>query len=58
MACDIGFDNMLALENTRLLWTYAMLEPRLRLMVLFSMLHPLLSKFVALIAPHFSQSLD
>jgi DNA polymerase sigma len=36
MACDIGFENRLALENTRLLLTYAMVDPRLRTMVLFS----------------------
>ncbi|SGY55378.1 BQ5605_C006g04012 [Microbotryum silenes-dioicae] len=35
MACDIGFENRLALENTRLLLTYAMIDPRLRTIVLF-----------------------
>ncbi|GAA5938480.1 hypothetical protein JCM1841_006107 [Sporobolomyces salmonicolor] len=35
MACDIGFENRLALENTRLLLTYAMVDPRLRTLVLF-----------------------
>lgn len=36
MACDIGFNNRLALENTRLLLSYAMLDPpRLRSLVLF-----------------------
>lgn len=35
MACDIGFENRLALENTRLLLTYAMIDPRLRTLVLF-----------------------
>lgn len=35
MACDIGFENRLALENTRLLLTYAMVDPRLRHLVLF-----------------------
>lgn len=36
IACDIGFENRLAIENTRLLLTYAMVDPRLRAMVLFS----------------------
>lgn len=35
MACDIGFENRLALENTRLLHTYAKVDPRLKVMVLF-----------------------
>lgn len=35
MACDIGFENRLALENTRLLLTYAMIDTRLRTLVLF-----------------------
>ena len=36
IACDIGFNNQLALENTRLLLSYAMLDPpRLRALVLF-----------------------
>lgn len=36
IACDIGFDNQLALENTRLLLSYAMVDPpRLRSLVLF-----------------------
>lgn len=35
MACDIGFENRLALENTRLLLTYAMVDARLRNLVLF-----------------------
>ncbi|WFD41967.1 RNA uridylyltransferase [Malassezia psittaci] len=36
IACDIGFDNHLALENTRLLLSYATLDPhRLRAVVLF-----------------------
>ncbi|BGP03296.1 hypothetical protein NBRC10513v2_007026 [Rhodotorula toruloides] len=35
MACDIGFENRLALENTRLLLTYAMVDARLRTLVLF-----------------------
>ncbi|KAL8291391.1 hypothetical protein RQP46_002369 [Phenoliferia psychrophenolica] len=35
MACDIGFENGLALENTRLLHTYAKVDPRLKTMVLF-----------------------
>lgn len=36
LSCDIGFENRLALENTRLLLTYAMVDPRMRTMVLFS----------------------
>ena len=35
VSCDIGFENRLALENTRLLLTYAMVDPRLRTIVLF-----------------------
>ncbi|KAG8961050.1 hypothetical protein FRC03_005829 [Tulasnella sp. 419] len=36
LACDIGFENRLALENTRLLMTYAMIDPtRVQTMVLF-----------------------
>ena len=35
ISCDIGFENRLALENTRLLLTYAMVDPRLRTIVLF-----------------------
>jgi terminal uridylyltransferase len=36
IACDIGFENKLALENTRLLMCYAMIDPaRVRTMVLF-----------------------
>ena len=36
ISCDIGFNNQLALENTRLLLSYAMLDPpRLRALVLF-----------------------
>ncbi|POW04390.1 hypothetical protein PSTT_10418 [Puccinia striiformis] len=35
LSCDIGFENRLALENTRLLLTYAMVDPRMRTMVLF-----------------------
>ncbi|SCV73090.1 BQ2448_7015 [Microbotryum intermedium] len=42
MACDIGFENRLALENTRLLLTYAMIDPRLRTIVLFPR-HPSLT---------------
>lgn len=42
MACDIGFENRLALENTRLLLTYAMVDPRLRTLVLFRELPQLL----------------
>lgn len=39
IACDIGFENRLALENTRLLLTYAMADPRLRSLVLFRGYH-------------------
>lgn len=36
ISCDIGFENRLALENTRLLLSYAMVDPpRLRTLVLF-----------------------
>lgn len=36
ISCDIGFDNRVALENTRLLLSYAMLDPpRVRSLVLF-----------------------
>ena len=36
IACDIGFENRLALKNTRLLMCYAMIDPaRVRTMVLF-----------------------
>lgn len=38
IACDIGFENRLALENTRLLFTYAAIDPtRVRTLVLFCM---------------------
>lgn len=43
MACDIGFENRLALENTRLLLTYAMIDSRLRTLVLFRASAALLS---------------
>lgn len=36
IACDIGYENRLALENTRLLFTYAAIDPtRVRTLVLF-----------------------
>ena len=36
IACDIGFENRLALENTRLLFCYSMVDPtRVRTLVLF-----------------------
>jgi terminal uridylyltransferase len=36
IACDIGFENRLALENTRLLMCYGMIDPtRVRTLVLF-----------------------
>lgn len=36
IACDIGFENRLAIENTRLLFTYAKIDPtRVRTLVLF-----------------------
>lgn len=38
ISCDIGFENRLALENTRLLLSYASIDPtRVRTMVLFRM---------------------
>ena len=38
IACDIGFDNRLAIENTRLLYSYAKMDPtRVRTLVLFRM---------------------
>jgi DNA polymerase sigma len=36
MSCDIGFDNKLALQNTRLLLSYVQLDPRVRPLILFS----------------------
>ena len=46
IACDIGFENRLALENTRLLMCYAMIDPtRVRTMVLFRK-HILLSQII------------
>ena len=48
IACDIGFENRLALENTRLLMCYGMIDPpRVRTMVLFCKGH-LLSLHVQL----------
>lgn len=44
ISCDIGFENRLALENTRLLLTYAMADPRLRTIVLFCKLGPASSR--------------
>lgn len=36
IACDIGFENRLALENTRLLYCYSLVDPaRVRTLVLF-----------------------
>lgn len=36
IACDIGFENRLAIENTRLLYSYAKIDPtRIRTLVLF-----------------------
>ncbi|KAF5353379.1 hypothetical protein D9756_007849 [Leucocoprinus leucothites] len=36
ISCDIGFENRLAIENTRLLYSYAKIDPtRVRTMVLF-----------------------
>jgi len=53
IACDIGFENRLALENTRLLMCYAMVDPtRVRTMVLFrASSRPLLPKFSQSINP-------
>jgi hypothetical protein len=56
IACDIGFENRLALENTRLLMCYAMIDPtRVRTMVLFrelGLLLPLERRTVADLTPH------
>lgn len=42
IACDIGFENRLAIENTRLLLTYAKIDPtRVRTLVLFRKSLPL-----------------
>lgn len=54
LACDIGFNNRLALENTRLLFTYATVDHRLRTMVLFgeakhNMLHPVTNGVMVII---------
>lgn len=41
IACDIGIENRLAIENTRLLLTYATIDPaRVRTLVLFRELSP------------------
>lgn len=49
ISCDIGFENRLALENTRLLLSYAMVDPpRLRTLVLFRELLCFLKSFTAL----------
>jgi terminal uridylyltransferase len=46
IACDIGFENRLALENTRLLMCYAMIDPtRVRTLVLFREFNRGLSTF-------------
>lgn len=38
ISCDIGFENRLALENTRLLMSYASVDPlRVRTLVIFRM---------------------
>ncbi len=38
IACDIGFENRLAIENTRLLLCYSLIDPtRVRTLVLFCM---------------------
>ena len=38
ISCDIGFENRLALENTRLLMSYASIDPlRVRTLVIFRM---------------------
>lgn len=40
IACDIGIENRLAIENTRLLLTYATIDPaRVRTLVLFCTYH-------------------
>lgn len=57
IACDIGFENRLALENTRLLMCYAMIDPtRVRTMVLFRKL--LRDIFDGLADHRLSQSLE
>ena len=44
IACDIGIENRLAIENTRLLLTYATIDPaRVRTLVLFCMYRDLAS---------------
>lgn len=62
MACDIGFENRLALENTRLLLTYAMVDPRLRTLVLFRKIVRLFPSFLRLTnetgVSTYSKSLD
>jgi terminal uridylyltransferase len=62
IACDIGFENRLALENTRLLMCYAMVDPsRVRTMVLFrkSSFQAHMSKYPLMsLSPLCSQSLE
>jgi terminal uridylyltransferase len=58
IACDIGFENRLALENTRLLMCYAMIDPtRVRTLVLFRM-SLLLSLCAGASSCRFSQGLE
>jgi hypothetical protein len=59
IACDIGFENRLALENTRLLMCYAMIDPtRVRTMVLFRESFPYFSELALIISPIFSKGLE
>jgi hypothetical protein len=52
IACDIGFENRLALENTRLLYCYAMIDPtRVRTLVLFRESGILYSHHVDILIP-------
>lgn len=58
IACDIGFENRLALENTRLLMCYAMIDPtRVRTLVLFRESHYAIATMDADILA-FSESLE
>ena len=58
IACDIGFENRLALENTRLLMCYAMIDPtRVRTLVLFRECNPPLDR-LDIISPFPSQSME
>lgn len=59
IACDIGFENRLALENTRLLMCYAMIDPtRVRTMVLFRECILFSATTNSLMRPAISKSLE